>query len=107
MVTLNEVLSPANKTGRGRDQYWEKQDELLNTPVNLVEIGLLSGPAATFARLFEVDAPHDWRYIISISRPQRRASLEVYPIPLKDRLPRCKNPLLPEDDDAVLDSPPS
>ena len=105
VVTLIEVLSPANKAGRGRDQYLEKQDNLLNTPVNLVEIDLLSGPTTTFARFFEVHAPQDWRYIISASRPQRRTSLEVYAIPLRDRLPRCKIPLLPEDDDAILDLP--
>ena len=81
------------------------QDEILNTPVNLVEIDLLSKPTATYARLFEVTAPQDWRYIISVSRPQRRTSVEVYAIPLRDRLPRCKIPLLPEDDDAVLDLP--
>ncbi len=105
VVTLIEVLSPANKIGRGRDQYLEKQDEILNTPVNLVEIDLLSKPTATYARLFEVTAPQDWRYIISVSRPQRRTSVEVYAIPLTDRLPRCKIPLLPDDDDAVLDLP--
>lgn len=105
VVTLIEVLSPANKIDRGRDQYLEKQDEILNTPVNLVEIDLLSRPTATYARFFEVLAPHDWRYIIAISRPQRRTSVEVYAIPLKDRLPRCRIPLLPEDSDAVLDLP--
>ena len=94
VVTLIEVLSPANKIGRGRDQYLEKQDEILNTPVSLVEIDLLSKPTATYARHFEVNAPQDWRYIISVSRPQRRTSVEVYAIPL-----------LPEDDDAVLDLP--
>ena len=31
--------------------------------------------------------------------------MEVYAIPLRDRLPRCKIPLQPEDDDAVLDLP--
>ena len=103
VVTLIEVLCPANKIGRGRDQYFEKQDEILNTPVNLVEIDLLSRPTATYARCFELNSPHDWRYNICISRPQRRTSVEVYAIPLRDRLPRCKIPLLPEDDDAVVD----
>lgn len=31
--------------------------------------------------------------------------VEAYAIPQKDRLPRCKIPLLPGDDDAVLDLP--
>ena len=105
VVTLIEVLSPSNKIGRGREQYIEKQDEILNTPVNLVEIDLLSRPTATYARYFELHSPHDWRYIISISRPQRRTSVEVYAFPLRERLPRCKIPLLPEDSDAVLDLP--
>jgi len=103
VVTLIEVLSPANKIGRGRDQYLERQDEILNTPVSLVEIDLLSRPTATYARFFELHSPHDWRYNICISRPQRRTSVEVYAIPLGDRLPRCNIPLLPEDDDAVVD----
>ena len=103
VVTLIEVLSPTNKIGRGRDQYFEKQDKILGTPVNLVEIDLLSRPTATYARFFELHSPHDWRYNICISRPQRRTSVEVYAIPLRDRLPRCKVPLLPEDNDAVVD----
>ncbi len=104
VVTLIEFLSPATKAGKGREQYLQKQDEHLNRPANLVEFDLLSRPTATFARHFEVYDPQDWRYIISISRPQRRTSVEVYAIPLKDRLPRCKIPLL-LDDDAVLDLP--
>lgn len=103
VVTLIEVLSPANKIGRGREQYFEMQDEILCTSVNLVEIDLLSRPTATYARFFELHSPQDWRYNICISRPQRRTSVEVYAIPLRDRLPRCKIPLLPEDDDAVVD----
>ena len=62
VVTLIEVLSPANKIGRGRDQYFEKQDKILDSPVNLVEIDLLSRPTATYARFFELHSPHDWRY---------------------------------------------
>lgn len=103
VVTLIEVLSPDNKIGRGQAQYMERQDEILETPFNLVEIDLLSRPTATYARFFELHSPHDWRYNICISRPQRRTSVEVYAMPLRDRLPRCKIPLLPEDSDAVLD----
>lgn len=105
VITLIEIISPANKTGRGRDQYFEKQDGILDSPVNFIEIDLLSRPTATYARLFDVNSPHDWRYIVSVSRPHRRTSVEVYAVPLRDRLPRCKIPLLPEDDDVVLDLP--
>jgi len=105
VVTVIEVLSPSNKLGLGRDDYLQKQEDLLNTDCNLVEIDLLSGPAVTFARRFRVTTPPDWRYIVSISRSEQRAQVEAYAIPLRERLPRCKIPLLPEDDDAVLDLP--
>lgn len=78
MVTIIEVLSPANKSGDGREKYIQKQTELLNAQVNLVEIDLLSGPTATLARAFEVNSPPDWRYNITISRPHQRHKLEIY-----------------------------
>lgn len=105
VITLIEFLSPVNKTGQGRDQYFEKQDGILDTPVNFIEIDLLSRPTTTYARLFDVSSPQDWRYMVSVSRPAKRTRVEVYAIPLRERLPRCKVPLLPEDDDAVLDLP--
>ena len=115
LVTLIELLSPANKTGRGREQYINKQRELLATAVNLVEIDLLGyGEPAVVARHAAIPEPPDWRYLISISRgePDRDRSgatpplpLEVYPIPLRQRLPRCRIPLRPPDEDAVLDLP--
>ena len=104
-VTMIEVLGPANKQGSGRNRYFQLQDKLLNLPVNLVEIDLLSRPTTTSARFSELHSPHDWRYNICINRPQKHRGVEVYAIPLRDRLPRCKIPLLPEDDDAVLDLP--
>ena len=82
VVTVIEVLSPSNKLGLGRADYLQKQEDLLNTGTNLVEIDLLSGPTATFARRFRVTTPQDWRYIISISRSQQRTHVEAYPIPL-------------------------
>lgn len=105
VVTVIDVLSPSNKLGLGRDDYLQKQEDLLNTDCNLVEIDLLSGPAVAFARRFRVTTPQDWRYIVSISRSQQRTQVEAYAIPLREWLPRCKIPLLPEDDDAVLDLP--
>ena len=40
MVTLVELLSPANNGGNGRSYYMQKQNELLATDMNLVEIDL-------------------------------------------------------------------
>lgn len=106
VVTLIEVLSPANKVGDGRDQYLQKQSELMDTAVNLVEIDLLGyGKDTVLARNAIITEPSDWRYLINISRGQRRRELEVYAFSLRQRLPRCRIPLRPPDPDAVLDLP--
>lgn len=105
VVTLIEVLSPANKIGNGRTEYIQKQNDLLDSQANLVEIDLLSGNTSTLARAFEINSPHDWRYIVSISRPHQRKKLEFYAIPLKERLPICRIPLRRADADVVLDLP--
>ncbi|MEZ4590563.1 MAG: DUF4058 family protein [Chloroflexota bacterium] len=104
LVTVIEVLSPANKVGKGREDYLQKQDNLLATDVNLVEIDLLGyGKETVLARKSGIVNPADWRYIIDISRGGRRNALEVYAIPLRERLPNCRIPLRPPDADAVLD----
>ena len=106
VITLIEVLSPANKSGDGRERYLQKQADLLASQVNLVEIDLLgSGCSTTLARTIESTQPADWRYVVSVSRGHRRNQIEVYGFPLKDRLPRCRIPLRPADPDAVLDLP--
>ncbi|MBK8900811.1 MAG: DUF4058 family protein [Anaerolineaceae bacterium] len=104
LVTVIEVLSPANKVGKGREEYLQKQDDLTATEVNLVEIDLLGyGNETVLARKVGIVNPADWRYLIDISRGGRRNVLEVYAIPLRDRLPNCRIPLRPPDGDAVLD----
>jgi hypothetical protein len=111
VVTLIEVLSPANKVGDGRDQYLQKQADILTTGINLVEIDLLGyGKETVLARNVAITKPADWRYLISINRATRRGAgytsgLEIYAIPLRERLPRCRIPLRHPDPDAVLDLP--
>jgi hypothetical protein len=111
VVTLIEVLSPANKVGDGRDQYLQKQADILTTNTNLVEIDLLGyGKETVLARNVAITKPADWRYLISTNRATRRSSgytpgLEIYAIPLRERLPRCRIPLRHPDPDAVLDLP--
>ncbi|MCL4261578.1 MAG: DUF4058 family protein [Anaerolineae bacterium] len=106
VVTVIELLSPANKVGDGREQYLQKQTELLHTEVNLVEIDLLGyGQPTVLARNAIITEPADWRYLINISRAGRRNELEFYAVPLRERLPRCRIPLRLPDPDAVLDLP--
>lgn len=107
VVAVLEVLSPANKApGEGNRQYLRKQQQLLDSPVHLVEIDLLSGglpsvgiPEESLASL----PPH--RYLVSVRRGPDRWRFEAYPITLQRRLPRVGVPLLEPDPDVVLDLP--
>ncbi len=107
VVTVIELLSPANKTaGSGRDRYLAKQEEVLHSAAHLVEIDLLSKGEPTIAlpadRLPLVP-PH--RYLISVCRGPDYLTFELYPIPLDKRLPRCRIPLNAPDPDVTLDLP--
>jgi hypothetical protein len=68
------------------------------------------GKETVLARNVAITKPADWRYLISINRATRRGAgytpgLEIYAIPLRQRLPRCRIPLRHPDPDAVLDLP--
>lgn len=107
VVTAIELLSPFNKNGKGRTQYINKQETLLSSDVNLLEIDLLANGQHTVA-VAKVDADaytDQWRYIVCLHRPELYMRYEFWPIALKDRLPRCAVPLRDPDPDAVLDLP--
>lgn len=107
VITVLELLSPANKTpGAGREQYVQKQHEVLQSETNLVEIDLLRGgmytvavPQANLAQ----QAP--WYGLVNVWRAAQPQQYEVYFVRLQERLPRVNIPLLPADADVVLDLP--
>ncbi len=106
VVTLIEVLSPANKVGNEREKYIRKQSELLQTNVNFIEIDLIGyGRSTVLARQYNITEPENWRYIVNVSRAEQRVKLEVYAFSLKQRLPRISVPLRHPDKDVVLDLP--
>ncbi len=104
VVTVIEVLSPANKTpGEGHRLYCRKQQEVLDSPAHLIEIDLLSEGLHTVAISEEGRAslpPH--RYLVGVQRAPERYRFEVYPIPLQRRLPHARVPLREPDPDVVL-----
>jgi len=103
VVTVIEVLSPANKTpGEGHNLYRRKQQLVLDSPVHLVEIDLLAAGLPTVAIPEEslVELPSH-RYLVSVRRASDRYRAEVYPVPL----PRLGIPLREPDPDVVLDLP--
>jgi hypothetical protein len=99
LVTLIELLSPANKRpGGDRDQYLAKRHEVLRSTAHLVEIDLLRGGQHP---PLEQLPPCD--YYVMISRSQQRPRVGLWPLHLRDRLPVIPIPLRGPDPDAQLD----
>jgi hypothetical protein len=101
LVTSIEILSLTNKRlgSEGRHAYLEKQREILDGQVNLVEIDLLRGGGHTSAvpHWLAKEKAGDFDYHVSIHRFDRPFEFLVYPIPLQRRLPTIRIPLLPGD----------
>jgi hypothetical protein len=102
IVTVIEVLSPANKRpGPGRDLYLRKQDEILASTANLVEIDLLRDGDPTVA--IPGHRRRECAYGVVVSRAADRSRRDLYAIRLLDRLPRVAIPLDETDPPVVLD----
>ena len=105
LVTVIEVLSPANKREDGWMAYRNKQRDYLAAGVNLVEIDLLHGGGhVTAIRLDQFTFPPGTRHHVCVSRamPSGSARLEVYPCSLREPLPAFRVPLRLGDPDAPL-----
>jgi hypothetical protein len=107
LVTSLEVLSPSNKTpgNPGRQQYLNKQSEVLNGEVHLVEIDLLRGGTHTSAVPRDLAEARAGRfdYHVSVHRCDQPKDFFLYAIPLVQKLPVIAIPLLPADPDVMLD----
>lgn len=107
VVTAVEILSSANKTqgSEGRRQYLRKQDEVLASSSNLVEIDLLRRGSHTTA--VPVDVIIEYRsqmdYHACVTRAVHSKRWEFYPIRLRERLPVLSIPLDSGKPDVALD----
>lgn len=99
LVTLIEILSPANKIGQGAREYAERRLEIMGTQTHLLEIDLLRRGE----RIELMAEPPAAAYYVYLSRVQRRPRTKVWPIPLPAPLPIVPVPLLPPDPDVKLD----
>jgi Protein of unknown function (DUF4058) len=99
LVTVIELLSPSNKRpGPDREQYLAKRRRLFASWVNLVEIDLLrAGPQLPMEDLQPCD------YYALVSRYGDRPSAGVWPIRLREPLPKVPIPLRDPHADASLD----
>jgi hypothetical protein len=101
LVTAIEVLSPVNKRPghEAYSEYLRKRRELLRSAAHLLEIDLLRGGQRP---PLETDVP-EAPYYVTLSREERRPTVEVWPIQLGEELPVIPVPLLAPDPDAPLD----
>jgi hypothetical protein len=108
VVTVIEVLSPANKRrGPGRDLYLQKQGELIEGKVSLVEIDLLrAGQWLLPVAPGRLPRSHLEPYRILVRRGWKRSTAEFYSVPLRQRLPGIRVPLRETDEDVPLDLQP-
>ncbi|MBX9584753.1 MAG: DUF4058 family protein [Gemmataceae bacterium] len=103
LVTLVEVVSPANRTTpAGRTAYLATRADALARGAGTAEVGLvLQGtPTLSYSR----DALGEFDYAVSVTRPALPDRYEIYTTTLPKRLPKFKVPLLPDDRNSeVLD----
>jgi hypothetical protein len=99
LVTVLELLSPANKHGNGAFEYGLKRIEILRQRVHLVEVDLLiGGERVSMAKPLPAGV-----YYSFVTRASNRSLCDVYATTLKQPLPTIPIPLLPRDDEPSVD----
>jgi hypothetical protein len=99
LVTAIEVLSMTNKRGDGLEEYRRKRNEMLAGDAHFLEIDFLR-----LGDRFPVAEPlPSTPYFVFLSRANRRAKVEIWPIALESPLPVVNVPLLAGDPDVKLD----
>jgi hypothetical protein len=102
LVTLLEVVSPANKTTpAGRQAYLDKRKEAILQKAAIVEIDLVTQgkPTLTYSR----DGLPEFDHAVSVTRAAAPDRYEIYTATIQKRLPKFKLPLAADDRDALLD----
>lgn len=99
LVTIIEILSPANKVGRSYRQYLQKRWEIIRSYTHLVEIDLLRG-----GKRIELTHPLPaGDYYAFVNDTDRGEWTSVWAIELQDRLPAIPVPLRHPDPYVPLD----
>ena len=110
LVTLIEVVSPANKQpGPDRRAYEAKQQEILETDANLIELDLLrqGRHLLPYPELVDTVETLGTDYLVLLNRAAERTGLwldyTLYPVGLRESLPCIPVPLVSPDPDILLD----
>jgi hypothetical protein len=104
VITAMEFLSPWNKVGvKGQEKYARKQANYLAADVNLVEIDLVRQGSYVLTAPDEMIPEHlRTSYLVCVYRKEKPDQVEVFRVPLRERLPNIPIPLRPGEPDAVL-----
>jgi hypothetical protein len=105
VITVIEFLSPANKAGgEGQRLYLQKQNEVLHSDTNLVEIDLVrSGQRVIAFPEHRIPSPHRHDYLVCVRCAASGRARELYALPLRERLPAIPIPLRKTDRSVLLD----
>ena len=105
LVALIEVVSPTNKAaGPGRVSYKAKQSETRAHDCHLIEIDLLrNGRHVLSIPEWRTKHLEPFDSLCCVSRWPARNRFELYPLALRQPLPRLKIPLAEEDPNTILD----
>lgn len=102
IVTVIEILSPKNKrSGEGRTTYLQKRRQIFHSQTHLVEIDLLRRGQPMPVVLPGKKIKSDYR--ILVSRWDQRPQSELYPFTIRQSIPRFRLPLLPGDEEPIVD----
>lgn len=100
VITVIEILSPKNKRrGEGRARYLQKRENILLSRTHFVEIDLLRN----WEPMVEWTTKHQADYRILVSRAEERPEADLYPFTLRDPIPSFHLPLLPGDEEPIVD----
>lgn len=98
VVTVIELLSPANKIGSGRKAYLNKRYNIMTSLTNLVEIDLTrEGEPMPYEGHVQGD------YRILVSRAWERPDAWVFSFTVRDKIPAFPIPLQQHEDSVEVD----
>ena len=105
VVTGIEFVSPANKQpgDKGRKAYLKKRREFLSSRSNLVEIDLTrAGNWRSLVKPLVIPQTYWTDYRVLVRRAWERSKVELYPITLRQHLPKVSIPLRQDDPEVPL-----
>lgn len=99
LITVIEILSPTNKrTGKGRQMYEEKREEILGSRTHLIEIDLLRRGRKMPVIGNDVES----HYRVLVCRGNRRPRADLYAFNLQNPMPAFPLPLRSGDTEPVI-----